>query len=149
MSTSLRPATPVAEVISKLQDAGDGMLAAVIYHSDHLELSEQFDGVTGYEKSVKNLTWSYAAFLSAVRARTGQGVEGEARWISVQIGSSGCLRFLSGSAVSNLSTIAVFGRAEVLRNTAKLAYLAVCLLNNSDVIFQVIFGRPVRILARQ
>jgi hypothetical protein len=26
------------------------MLAAVIYHSDHLELSEQFDGVTGYEK---------------------------------------------------------------------------------------------------
>jgi glucoamylase len=35
-------------------------------------LSEQFDGVTGYEKSVKNLTWSYAAFLSAVRARSYQ-----------------------------------------------------------------------------
>jgi glucoamylase len=70
------PATPVADVITKLQDAGDAMLAAVIYHSDHLELSEQFDGVTGYEKSVKNLTWSYAAFLSAVRARTGQNVQG-------------------------------------------------------------------------
>jgi glucoamylase len=69
-------ATSVADVISKLQDAGDAMLAAVIYHSDHLELSEQFDGVTGYEKSVKNLTWSYAAFLSAVRARTGQNVQG-------------------------------------------------------------------------
>jgi glucoamylase len=66
----------VADVITKLQDAGDAMLAAVIYHSDHLELSEQFDGVTGYEKSVKNLTWSYAAFLSAVRARTGQNVQG-------------------------------------------------------------------------
>jgi glucoamylase len=69
-------ATPVADVITKLQDAGDGMLAALIYHSDHLELSEQFDGVTGYEKSVRNLTWSYAAFLSAVRARTGQNVQG-------------------------------------------------------------------------
>jgi glucoamylase len=69
-------ATSVADVVSKLQDAGDAMLAAVIYHSDHLELSEQYDGVTGYEKSVKNLTWSYAAFLSAVRARTGQSVEG-------------------------------------------------------------------------
>jgi len=70
------PATAVADVISKLQDAGDAMLGAVIYHSDYLELSEQFDGVTGYEKSVRNLTWSYAAFLSAVRARTGQSVEG-------------------------------------------------------------------------
>ena len=69
-------ATSVADVVTKLQDAGDAMLAAVIYHSDHLELSEQFDGVTGYEKSVKNLTWSYAAFLSAVRARTGQNVQG-------------------------------------------------------------------------
>ena len=36
----------------------------------------EFDTVTGYEKSVKNLTWSYAAFLFAVRARTGQNVEG-------------------------------------------------------------------------
>jgi hypothetical protein len=52
------------------------LLAAVIYHSDHLELSEQFDDVTGYEKSVKNLTWSCAAFLSAVRARTGQTYRG-------------------------------------------------------------------------
>jgi len=69
-------ATAVADVITKLQDAGDAMLAAVIYHSDHLELSEQFDAVTGYEKSIRNLTWSYAAFLSAVRARTGQNVQG-------------------------------------------------------------------------
>ena len=46
--------TPVADVVSKLQNAGDAMLSAVIYHSDHLELSEQFDAVTGYEKSVRN-----------------------------------------------------------------------------------------------
>jgi glucoamylase len=59
-----------------LQAAGDAMLQAVVHHSDHLELSEQFDGTSGYEKSVRDLTWSYAAFLSAVRARTGQAVEG-------------------------------------------------------------------------
>ena len=34
-----------------------------------LELSEQFDGTSGYEKSVRDLTWSYAAFLSAVRTK--------------------------------------------------------------------------------
>jgi glucoamylase len=68
--------TPLAQAAKSLQEAGDAMLEAVLYHSDHLELSEQFDGVSGYEKSVKNLTWSYAAFLSAVRAKTGQNVEG-------------------------------------------------------------------------
>jgi glucoamylase len=26
--------------------------------------------VTGYEKSVSNLSWSYASFLSALRARS-------------------------------------------------------------------------------
>ena len=68
--------TSPADVITALQNAGDAILRAVIYHSDHLELSEQFDGVSGYEKSVKNLTWSYASFLSAVRAKTGQSVKG-------------------------------------------------------------------------
>jgi glucoamylase len=69
-------ATEVDSAVEALRAAGDAMLTAVVYHSDHLELSEQFDGVSGYEKSVKDLTWSYAAFLSAVRARTGQPVEG-------------------------------------------------------------------------
>lgn len=58
------------EAAGRLITAGDRMLKAIVYHSDHLELSEQFDGTTGYEKSVRNLTWSYAAFLSAMRART-------------------------------------------------------------------------------
>jgi len=65
-----------ADAAAALRRAGDAMLQAVIYHSDHLELSEQFDGTSGFEKSVRDLTWSYAAFLSAVRARNGRGVEG-------------------------------------------------------------------------
>ncbi len=55
--------------IDKLIKKGDKMLQAIIYHSDHLELSEQIDPILGYEQNVKNLTWSYASFLSAVRAR--------------------------------------------------------------------------------
>ena len=60
--------TPAAAAAA-LRAAGDQMLQAVIFHSDNLELSEQFDATTGYEKSVSNLSWSYASFLSAVRAR--------------------------------------------------------------------------------
>jgi glucoamylase len=63
------PATPPREAAAALRAAGDAMLQAIVYHSDHFELSEQFDAVTGFEKSVANLSWSYAAFLSAVRAR--------------------------------------------------------------------------------
>jgi glucoamylase len=59
-----------------LESAADAMLQAVVYHSDNLELSEQFDGTSGYEKSVRNLTWSYAAFLSAVRAKSARHVQG-------------------------------------------------------------------------
>jgi len=68
--------TPVSDVVTALQNAGDAMLNALILHSDHLELSEQFDKTSGFEKSVSDLTWSYAAFLSAVRAKTGQSVQG-------------------------------------------------------------------------
>ena len=61
--------TTPAAAAAALQNAGDQMLQAIIFHSDHLELSEQFDAVTGYEKSVSNLSWSYASFLSAIRAK--------------------------------------------------------------------------------
>jgi glucoamylase len=63
------PSTPPLDAAAALRSAGDAMLRAIVYHSDHFELSEQFDAVTGFEKSVANLSWSYAAFLSAVRAR--------------------------------------------------------------------------------
>jgi glucoamylase len=61
--------TTAADAVTALRAAGDAMLQAIVFHSDHLELSEQFDAVTGYEKSVSDLSWSYAAFLSASRAR--------------------------------------------------------------------------------
>ena len=63
------PSTAAAAAATALQAAGDQMLQAVVFHSDNLELSEQFDATTGYEKSVSNLSWSYASFLSAVRAK--------------------------------------------------------------------------------
>ena len=62
--------TTPAAAATALQAAGDQMLQALIFHSDNLELSEQFDATSGYEKSVSNLSWSYASFLSAIRART-------------------------------------------------------------------------------
>jgi glucoamylase len=34
------------------------------------DLSEQFDKTTGIQTSARHLTWSYAAFISAVAART-------------------------------------------------------------------------------
>ena len=73
---SITSTTTSADAVANLRSAGDAMVQAVIYHSDHLELSEQFDGTTGFEKSVRDLTWSYASFLSAVRARTGVAVHG-------------------------------------------------------------------------
>jgi glucoamylase len=68
--------TSTAVAVAALEGAADAMLQAVIYHSDHLELSEQFDGTSGFEKSVRDLAWSYAAFLSAVRAKTAGHVAG-------------------------------------------------------------------------
>jgi glucoamylase len=69
IDASTDPATAAAALAA----TGDAMMRAVIYHSDNLELSEQFDGATGYERSVHNLTWSYAAYLSAMRARAAAG----------------------------------------------------------------------------
>jgi glucoamylase len=62
--------TDPAAAATALVATGDAMVRAVVYHSDNLELSEQFDGTYGYERSVHNLTWSYAAYLSAMRARS-------------------------------------------------------------------------------
>ena len=61
--------TKTDTAVSILRNAADAMLRAILFHSDCYELSEQFDGTSGHEKSVHNLTWSYAAFLSALRTR--------------------------------------------------------------------------------
>ena len=66
---NVNASTSAADAAKALRAAGDAMLRAIVFHSDYYELSEQFDGTTGFEKSVRNLTWSYAAFLSALRAR--------------------------------------------------------------------------------
>jgi glucoamylase len=63
----------VSQVESALCSAADRMLRSVIFHSDNLELGEQFDRDSGFERSLANLTWSYASFLSAVRAQSKAG----------------------------------------------------------------------------
>ena len=65
----VHPGRGPEDAVDALHRAGDRMLQAIVYHSDHLELSEQLDATTGYESSVRNLSWSYAAVLSALRAR--------------------------------------------------------------------------------
>jgi glucoamylase len=75
-SSYLKPGTygPKAQVfrdaVKKLKSTGDGFLEVVMTHADSEgALSEQFDRVTGFERGARDLTWSYGAFLQAVRAR--------------------------------------------------------------------------------
>lgn len=57
------------ELIGSLLTAGDRLMRAIVYHSDHLELSEQNDRDSGFSLSVRSLTWSYSSFLAASRTR--------------------------------------------------------------------------------
>lgn len=67
------------KALQRLKSVGDGFLAEVRKHADgEGALSEQFDRVTGYERGALDLTWSYGAFLRAVRAR--QMLEVEERY---------------------------------------------------------------------
>ncbi len=45
-----RALAPTDAVVCPATLAGDAMLRAVVYHSDNLELSEQFDGTSGYRE---------------------------------------------------------------------------------------------------
>jgi glucoamylase len=57
-------------VVERLKDAGDEFMDVVRVHADAGGgLSEQFDRVTGFERGARDLTWSYGAFIQAVRAR--------------------------------------------------------------------------------
>jgi glucoamylase len=57
-------------VIERLRTTGDDFLEVVKSHVDvEGSMSEQFDRVTGYMRGARDLTWSYGAFLGAVRAR--------------------------------------------------------------------------------
>jgi glucoamylase len=52
------------------QERGDAILRTVqAFTPDSGDLSEQFDHTTGVQTSAKQLTWSYAAFVTAVASR--------------------------------------------------------------------------------
>jgi glucoamylase len=54
-----------------LKERGDAYLSRIRFHADpDGSLSEQFDKFSGKMTSVNDLTWSYAAFLTAVQARS-------------------------------------------------------------------------------
>ncbi|KAH0545570.1 hypothetical protein FGG08_000401 [Glutinoglossum americanum] len=54
----------------RLKLISDGFLKALKRHVDTAGgMSEQFDGITGFERGARDLTWSYGAFLEAVNAR--------------------------------------------------------------------------------
>lgn len=58
------------EALERLVQVGDGFLEVVRRHQDgEGSFSEQFDRVTGFMRGAEDLTWSYGAFLEAVRAR--------------------------------------------------------------------------------
>jgi glucoamylase len=59
-----------ARLSQALIDRGDMFMATVRrYTPDSGELSEQFSQVDGAQTSAKKLTWSYAAFITAVSSR--------------------------------------------------------------------------------
>lgn len=57
-------------VLEGLRNLGDEFLEVVKSHaSQEGNMSEQFDRNTGFQRGARDLTWSYGAFLQAVRAR--------------------------------------------------------------------------------
>lgn len=57
-------------VVEKLREMGDEYLQVLRRHATReAALSEQFDRDTGFERGAADLSWSYGAFLGAVRSR--------------------------------------------------------------------------------
>lgn len=57
-------------IVERLGSVGDQFLGVVRKHVDaEGSMSEQFDKETGFMTGARDLTWSYGAFLQAVRAR--------------------------------------------------------------------------------
>lgn len=62
--------TEFQKTIDRLYQLADDQLTRIKYHSGENEtLPEQFHRETGFAQSAADLTWSYAAVLSALRAR--------------------------------------------------------------------------------
>jgi len=57
--------------LRRLEEVGDSFLGVIMAHATaEGGLSEQFDGTTDFERGAANLTWSYGAFIAAVRWRS-------------------------------------------------------------------------------
>lgn len=64
--------TEFSTLISGLNTYGDSFVAVAQLHAaTNGSLSEQFGRSDGYEKGARDLTWSYASFLTAAAARAG------------------------------------------------------------------------------
>lgn len=60
----------MGELARTYKERGDAFLATVRHYTPESgELSEQFDQKTGAQVSARKLAWSYAAFITAVKAR--------------------------------------------------------------------------------
>ena len=69
LSTGNDPA--FRDILAALRLAGDAELRRVRFHAaSDGSLTEQFDRTNGFEKSARDLTWSYASFLTALQQRT-------------------------------------------------------------------------------
>ena len=63
-------------LISKMADAADRFMSRIQYHERvNGSLSEQFNRYTGFEQGARDLTWSYASFITATKARNGHPIQ--------------------------------------------------------------------------
>ena len=60
-----------AALTNSLIQAGDAVLQRIYYHvaGDNFHLAEQLDKNSGYQISARDLTWSYADVLVALKTR--------------------------------------------------------------------------------
>lgn len=59
-------------IVQATRQAGDRFLKTIQYHQNkNGSMSEQFDRNDGFMKGARDLTWSHAAFLAAIAARSG------------------------------------------------------------------------------
>jgi len=55
-------------ILAKIVSAGNRQVFSTRYHAGDAHMSEQYDRVTGIEMSVRDLSWSYKEYLTALRA---------------------------------------------------------------------------------
>lgn len=68
--TLVRGSGEMAQLIQDLNRKGDAYMRRIIYHANpDGSLAEQIDRNSGYMVSARDLTWSYAAFITAFGAR--------------------------------------------------------------------------------